>query len=130
LSWMAWARRSAGLSGADALGRHGARSVDPGEERTRNRGAGREPSVECPDGIGLAELPSGDADELPVAVLVCPGTADGHEDAGGLGDDVGAVECGELLPPGQIRLSQPSIGVGLAMRPLSQPPRRPRALDA
>jgi len=41
-------------------------------------------------------LPSGDTDELPVAVLVCLGPAYGHEDAAGLGDDVAQVEGGEL----------------------------------
>jgi hypothetical protein len=41
-------------------------------------------------------LTSGHTDELPVTVLVCLGPAYGHEDAGGLGDVVGEVECGEL----------------------------------
>jgi len=46
--------------------------------------------------IGVTVRPAGDPDQLPVAVLVCLGTAYGHEHAGGLGDDVGEVEGGEL----------------------------------
>ena len=93
---MARLHEPADRSGADPLGGDGAGSIDAREECTRACGAESEPSVECPDGIGPTVLPAGYTDELPVAVLVCLGPAYGYEDAGGLGDDVGEVECGEL----------------------------------
>ena len=41
-------------------------------------------------------LAAGDSDELPTTVLVCLGTADCDEDAGGLADNVGEVEGGQF----------------------------------
>lgn len=86
-------------TGPDTFGGDGAGSKDAREECTESCEADLEPGVEGTDGITLAALPADDSDELPVAVLICLGATYGHEDASGLGDDVGDVQGGELAGP-------------------------------
>ena len=51
-------------------------------------------------------LATGDSDELAVAVLVGLGAAYGHEDAGGLGNDVGQVESREFAGSQRRRVTE------------------------
>jgi len=64
----------------DALRRDEAGPIDAREERARNRLTDPQPSVEGPDGICLPALPASDTDQLPSAVLVGLGTADGGKE--------------------------------------------------